>query len=196
MFENIVQIDHTLFSWINQQAVTPSLDVFFIFITEAHKNPWVQKLVFPLVLALWFWRGKKYALKAFAVTLLCIGLSDNISHRLIKPIIARERPPQHLELNAIVRQSKPANGYSFPSNHATNAATGATVLSFYYPPLTVVFATYALLVAYSRAYVGVHFPLDILGGLFLGWMIAFILTRFVIIRWPRFHPRPRGVTPP
>jgi undecaprenyl-diphosphatase len=65
---------------------------------------------------------------------------------------------------------------SFPSGHAATSFAGATVLSAFVPRLRVLFYVLAALVAWSRVYVGVHYPLDILAGAVLGTAVGLLFV--------------------
>ena len=84
--------------------------------------------------------------------------------------IGRERP------NVAYADPKPLvhapHDGSFPSGHATVSFACATVLSFYAPRAAPAFFLLAAAIAWSRVYVGVHYPLDVLGGAVLGVGIA------------------------
>lgn len=71
------------------------------------------------------------------------------------------------------------HSHSFPSGHTATAVAGATVLSYLYPRLTWLFAVLAAGIAYSRLYVGVHFPLDVVGGALIGGVTALLLLAAV-----------------
>jgi undecaprenyl-diphosphatase len=75
---------------------------------------------------------------------------------------------------------------SFPSGHAATSFAGATLLSAFLPRLRLPLYLLAALVAWSRVYVGVHYPLDILAGALLGTVVALL---FVYLE--RHRPRPR-----
>ena len=64
---------------------------------------------------------------------------------------------------------------SFPSGHATTSFAAATVLSFALPRLAPLWIILACGIAFSRVYVGVHYPLDIVGGAILGIAIALLM---------------------
>lgn len=191
MLETWLSWDRAAFVWINQKAIAPALDVFFPFITDAHHNQLVRILAL-IALVFWVWRERSYALRVLAVAAISIAAADVLAYRVLKPWAERPRPSQVAELNAIVRQNHPPIGYSFPSNHSINNFAGATALAFYYPPLSPLFYLYASLVAYSRVYVGAHYPGDVMGGALLGWLVTMILIRVFFSRWPRFVRRIRG----
>ncbi|MDC1068082.1 phosphatase PAP2 family protein [Candidatus Kapabacteria bacterium] len=104
-----------------------------------------------------------------------IGLSDQISAGLIKEWVGRLRPCNTIDnVNLLVNCG---GGKSFPSAHATNNFFAASSLSFYFPKYKVIFYSLAALVALSRVFVGVHYPIDIIVGSFLGITISLILTK-------------------
>jgi len=73
---------------------------------------------------------------------------------------------------------------SFPSNHAVNATVLATLVTLSMPRLWFPVIVLAILVGYSRVYVGVHYPLDVLLGGLLGLVVALVLSWILTILWP------------
>jgi len=105
-----------------------------------------------------------------AVTIL---IAEMVSG-LLKLWIDRDRPPlANPDPEPLVRL--PATG-SFPSGHATVAFACATVLALAVPRLALPLFALAALVAWSRVYVGVHYPLDVLAGALLGVALAFAIA--------------------
>jgi undecaprenyl-diphosphatase len=120
------------------------------------------------------------------LTLMAVALADWSAVGL-KALVDRERPPlRYPEPVPLVHV--PHDG-SFPSGHAATSFAGATILSVAFPKLAPLLYLLATAVAFSRVYVGVHYPLDIVGGAVLGFLIATALRRLVTVR--RRSPRER-----
>ncbi len=160
-------IDSSLFIVINEKMNVPSLNFFFEWLSlYGREYFWI-----PVVALIWILGGKdskKAALLMVIVFIIIIivGLS-------LKAIYYRPRPFLSIS-SAIVLLPKPMDS-SFPSGHALIVIGGATVALLllkkrYSIPLLIE----ALLVSYSRIYVGLHYPFDVLGGGLLGAAIALI----------------------
>jgi undecaprenyl-diphosphatase len=103
------------------------------------------------------------------ITVLAVGLAD-WSATGLQALIDRPRPPlRYPEPKTLV--PLPHDG-SFPSGHAATSFAAATTLSFATPRLAPLFFVLATAIAYSRVYVGVHYPLDAIGGAVLGTLVA------------------------
>lgn len=175
MLEWFRGVDQRLFHEINAVWTHPWLDAFFPLLTDLHKaRPffWIAPAA-----AMFWWLGAKrgHALKVIIAAALAVALTDAVSHRLIKSSFRRARP-QKAGLSVVLR-TQPHLGYSFPSNHAANSFAAAAVLSSFQPVLAAPAFTIAALVAYSRVYVGVHFPFDVLAGSLLGFVIGWLVAR-------------------
>jgi undecaprenyl-diphosphatase len=117
---------------------------------------------------------RRLAMAACQVVLAII-LSWGATEWVLKPAIARPRPfVAHADV--IPGGGEHPAGYSFPSGHAATAGAGAAALSAMWPAAAPLLWLLAALIVLSRAYLGVHYPTDLLAGLFLGWLIA----RFVV----------------
>ncbi len=104
----------------------------------------------------------------FAGVLTAVVLAD-LSSRAFKETVDRARPEQALGIDPLVRT--PDNS-SFPSSHAATSFAAAVVLAVSVPRLGPFVLALAACIAFSRLYVGVHFPLDVLAGAALGVLVA------------------------
>ena len=103
-------------------------------------------------------------------------VADGLSLAL-RQAIGRDRPPLvYPEPKPLV--SLPDTG-AFPSGHASSAFACATVLAWASPRLRIPVFVLAAAIAWSRVYVGVHWPLDVLGGAVLGVLVATALLKLV-----------------
>ena len=110
------------------------------------------------------------------LTWIAVALADWAA-AAIKAIVDRPRPfERYAQPETLVPHSRDA---SFPSGHASTSFAAATMLSLAFPPLAPALYLLAAAVAFSRVYVGVHYPLDVLAGAALGTLVAFALRAAV-----------------
>ena len=115
------------------------------------------------------WRTSRPILPTGILAAVCVWGADGVSH-LLKATTNRPRPYVAMpHLHTLI--SRPGSE-SFPSSHATTAFAGAVVLSFLLPRLWPLFLAAAALVAFSRLYVGVHYPTDVIAGAATGAVFA------------------------
>ena len=113
------------------------------------------------------------------LTILAVATADWLSVGL-KALFDRERPQfRYPEPEPLLHS---AHDGAFPSGHAATSFAGATILSYAFPKLAPFFYVLAAAVAFSRVYVGVHYPLDIIGGAILGVLVAIALRLLVRVR--------------
>jgi undecaprenyl-diphosphatase len=189
----LLDLDTRLFVLLNQKWVNPVLDTVMPFITDF--DHWRVPLVLVLLFALA--RGKTEARVGILFAILAVAVADQASSSGIKPLFERARPFQVVEGT---RQLVGAYDYSFPSSHAANTFAAGMFLAVRFARLRWLLILPAV-VSYSRIYVGVHYPLDVLGGAALGSGIGVgfaaleRVSRIRLERWLSFG-RGRKEPPP
>lgn len=168
MLDQLLTWDTRLFLWLNQMG-HPTFDFIWLLLSEKATNV----LVYCTLL---FFYGRKMGLKpaviAFFLAVILVGLTDQITN-LFKDGFMRLRPCYTPEIEGVVRLVKDSCGgkYSFFSGHSSNSFALATFFVFLFKrikALTPLLFSLAAFIAYSRIYLGVHFPLDIICGACVG----------------------------
>jgi membrane-associated phospholipid phosphatase len=118
----------------------------------------------------------------FVVIAAAVLAADGVAG-VVKLAVGESRPNEPDPLIVI------PHSHSFPSGHTATSFAGATALSLVYPRGTPAFFLLAAAIAYSRLYVGVHFPLDVVGGAVIGVATALLLLAVVRRRSGRLPPR-------
>jgi len=178
MIESIIDKDIELLIFLNNLGTT-QWDGFWLFVTNKFS-------AIPLYIILLYFTFKYYGLKRTVVLLLFIVLliaaSDQTSN-LFKYGFKRLRPCHDENIEPLIRLVKARCGglYSYFSAHASNAMAIAVFFSFLLKDkvkyLSYFLIIWALFVAYSRIYIGVHFPLDVLTGAVIGAVYATIFYK-------------------
>lgn len=176
--DTLIKIDHALFHFINDTIANPILNWIMPIVTNENN------IAIPLIL-FWLWlllfQGKRGKIAAILL-LLTVALTDVIAAQIIKPWIGRIRP-SHAMLDNINLLVSKGGKYGFVSNHAANTMAAATVIGYFYNKWKSVVITISIIVGFSRVYVGVHYPFDVLGGWLFGYVVAWgILSIWVILK--------------
>ena len=171
MWEQLLDWDEQLLIYLNSFG-SPTYDEFWIFVTQI-KN-WIPLYALFFFLFLKTFPIKK-ALKGIFFTLLALGVSLGLTE-LIKVWIARIRPNNVLELGDTLRILQTPDDYSFFSGHAavSIAITLFVVLALRhrYKWISLLFI-WPLIFCWSRIYVGVHYPGDIITGILVGSILGY-----------------------
>jgi undecaprenyl-diphosphatase len=178
MLDGLLAWDERMFRLLNGSWLSPTLDVVMPFVTDARHYTllFVSAAIILVVL------GRLDGFRFLVLAVVSVMVADAISSYVIKQAIIRTRPCVTLEgVRLLVGCT---DSPSFPSNHAVNAAVLATLVTLYMPRLGFLAIALAILVGYSRVYVGVHYPLDVLLGGLLGIVVALVLSEIMTIVWP------------
>ncbi len=175
----LLELDRSLFYTINHGWASPFLDRLLPWLTHVG-NFWPLFYLAALWLAISGGRRGRIFLAALAVALL---ISDPLTVRVLKPLVARLRPC--VELDDVRLLISRRTSYSFPSAHAVNVSAAVVVLWSHYRRAAVVALPIFALVALSRVYIGVHYPFDLIAGACLG--VAIGLGVIALFRWAGGH---------
>jgi len=163
--------DTYLFLFINGFHA-PFFDGFMYAVS--YKLTWIPLYISVLYLVIKHW--KREAIWVILVLILCIVISDQVSSDILKNLVKRLRPSHAEHLKGLVHLVKEYGGgkYGFASSHAANAFGFALLSSLLIKRrlYTYGISVWAVVTAYSRVYLGVHYPLDILGGIMVGSLAA------------------------
>jgi len=184
MLEQLIQWDIQLFYIINNDWNNSVFNAILPFLRN--KLLWIPLYLFLFTFILYNLRNKAIFILLFAG--LTIFAADFTSSKLIKPQVERLRPCNNKVMKStVILLVHCGHGYSFTSSHATNhfaiAVFLVLVLSW---KLSWLLLFWAGIVSFSQIYVGVHYPLDVLGGAILGVLIGGIFGK-ICLRWTNSH---------
>lgn len=155
-----------------QSLRNPLFDLFFeVLTTLGNRGEIFFALIFLVMLKRKNWKFGKYTLFSLIITVACVEL-------LLKPIVQRPRPfIASPTVQLIIDQP---SGFSFPSGHAASAFVVATMFYLNNMPYKKTILVCAFLMAFSRLYVYVHYPSDVIAGSLLGVSIAIAVNKLMI----------------
>ncbi len=178
------KLDQSLFEKINQDWSFRLGDSYFPAITDFHQSPFFLYLVLPILLGAVLYKMRMKGVKLLITLAIALILTDMVCFRIIKHSIQRPRPA-HAGIHVVLRVED-SGGTSFPSNHSANIFAAAVVVATFLPTLSGVIFLYAISIAYSRVYVGVHYPADVIAGAFIGLIIGYIVV--FLVKTVTFRP--------
>lgn len=192
MIERLIHIDTEILLAINGWHA-PWADTLMWIISA--KATWIP--LYLLLIGLLVWRYRKPAMTSvkwlqrvpacvvmIVVIGLAVGAADFIASGILKDLVARPRPTRVPELEGVLHlvNGYRSGQYGFVSSHAANTMACGLLFSLMWRNKI---ATYGLMLwvaanCYSRMYLGVHYPTDILGGLIVGALVAVVVYAMLV----------------
>lgn len=179
MFRSLVDFDKYLFGIVNQKASNPFFDSIMPFIRQPLF--WLPLYLFIILFAIY--NFPKKAAVWIGWLILTVAITDYVSSHIFKPLFGRLRPCNNPELSDSIRLLVDHCGQngSFTSSHATNHF-GIAVFIFMsldkvWGKFNYLFILWAAIISFAQVYVGVHFPIDVIGGAFLGSGIGYLTAK-------------------
>lgn len=181
------QFDAGIFSAINGWHAA-YFDSFMWLVTKI--ATWIPMILMLLYL-LYFKKGWRKTVAVVLAIALVILIADQVSASIIKPLVERARPSHNESLQSTIHI---VNGYrggsfGFVSSHAANCFGIALLLAMIFKNrlFTWTMVVWATLMCYSRIYLGVHYPGDIVCGAILGFLAAWLVYR-IFVWFGKKHP--------
>ncbi|MGA9637934.1 phosphatase PAP2 family protein [Flavobacterium sp.] len=186
MLEKLLLLDTKLFLFLNGLG-SDKYDGLWLFITK--QTNWTP--VFLIFLYLIYKKiGMRQTLFVLVFVALIVTLTDQFTN-VVKYAVERLRPCSNPNINTIMRVVKSSDTFSFFSGHAANSMAVCMflykILKPYYKHTYLLFL-WPLVFAYSRIYLGLHYPLDILCGYLFGLLSGYIVYRFYKLAQAKYFP--------
>jgi len=173
MLKTLIEIDTAILLLINKTLSNPLFD----YIMPKFDNPsnWI-----PFILLIWIYsitKDEENRKKIIILLPITILLCDQLGG-FIKDLHLRDRPWFALGTDIINHLGKSKGQHlSFPSNHALNISGVSVLFSNIYPSYKYYFWFIAFIIMYSRIYIGVHYPIDVVCGCILGILISLTIIK-------------------
>ncbi len=191
MIEELVNLDVDLFIYLNNLG-SETWDAFWMFYTT--KFNWI-----PFYAVLAYLIFKQVNTKMFILTLLVIALmitfTDQVTNLFKKVLVMRLRPCHNEDIDGLFRLVKAYCGgqYGYFSGHASNSMSIAIFTSLMlkskYKYIPYIMIPWAMAMGYSRIYIGVHYPLDVVSGMLFGMLSGYLFYKLDNYLQSRFRLR-------
>lgn len=194
MLDKLLELDRSVFVWLNSLG-NETFDPFWIIITRA--TSWIP--IFAIILWLSFKRlGWRHAVLVVCMVILLVTLTDQTTN-FFKYYFQRLRPGNTGEIAGYIRAVQHRPSFSFISGHAaTSMASAFFLYKVLHPYIKNMgwFFVWPLVFAYSRIYLGLHYPGDILTGYLWGILMATLVLRLYVYLRNKYFPEKENLDNP
>ena len=175
MFEELINLDQKLFLFLNNLGSLTYDPIWLLITKQANWTPFFLVLLYFIQKKL----GWRKTLTVLIFVALLILITDQTCN-LFKNYFERLRPCNNPNFEGIMRAIKPSKSFSYFSGHAANSSAVSVFLFLLmknkYKHFYLIFL-FPIIFAYSRIYLGLHYPLDILTGYFFGTLYGFLFYK-------------------
>lgn len=162
-------IDESIILWVSSHLTNEFFN-FFMPIVSVLGNVGILWIIMGIGMILFGKEQKKWGF----LLLVCLATTALISNFFIKPIIQRTRPFDMLFLEILIQRP---HDFSFPSGHTAAAFAAATVFYMKNKKMGIFMYLFAFLMGFSRLYLLVHYPSDILAGALIGTVVSWVIVK-------------------
>lgn len=171
MLEIISNLDINILNFIRDNLSNPVMDKLMVVITSLG-----DKGLIWIVMALILLAVKKYR-KIGIILLISLLMTSLLGEGIVKNIVQRPRAfITYPDISIIINQP---TSFSFPSGHTASSFAAAVVLGHYFKKWSFLFYFLATLIAFSRLYLFVHYPSDIIVGIILGSICSLLTIKLL-----------------
>ena len=171
MLDDLAGLDRAIFLFFNVHMANTVTDIVMPLVT----SDTLLRIAYLMAALILLWKGDRRTRWLVLFSALTLAVTDQMVSHWLKPLIARPRPCHTLPIDSIRLLVGCGSGYSMPSSHAANAFGQAILFGLAFRRAIWWLVGLAVVIAFSRVFVGVHYPGDILTGSLLGALTGFVL---------------------